>query len=129
MCRRSLAIFSLNFFRQKSALVSGIVVALQPCRCQKQPWTNKTALKRGKTISGEPGSFLSWRRYLKPSWCNDFRSFISGQVFFCPTLDMIFERVALSTVSTILPTLAVAHILSTIDSSLSSCLLFFKNSE
>ena len=45
--------------RQKSTLVPGVVVALQPWRCQKQPWTNKTALNLGKTISGDPGNLLS----------------------------------------------------------------------
>lgn len=57
--RRSRSTVETNFDCQNSSRVPGVVANLQSsCRCQKQPCTKQTAPKRGKTISGRPGSLV-----------------------------------------------------------------------
>ena len=51
-----------NFASQNSLRDLGKWVFLQPCRCQKQPWTKITARRRPKTRSGRPGSSRTWVR-------------------------------------------------------------------
>ena len=52
----SRATLALNFVRQNSRRVFGVVVLLHPrCRCQKQPWTKTTVRCLLSTRSGEPG--------------------------------------------------------------------------
>ncbi|WP_286338075.1 hypothetical protein [Hydrogenimonas cancrithermarum] len=74
--RRSLATLASNFSFQNSTRDLGIA-----------------ALYFGRTMSGDPGSFLTLRRYRKPLAKSAFYSFVSGPVAFCLAFDMIFERV------------------------------------
>lgn len=52
------------------------------CWCQKHPCTKITFRRRTKTKSGFPGRFFRCSRNLYPSACADFRTMISGLVFF-----------------------------------------------
>jgi hypothetical protein len=56
--RASRSTLADSFARHQSCRVLGSTAFRQPgseCRCQKQPWTNTTLPKRGKTRSGRPG--------------------------------------------------------------------------
>lgn len=98
---RSLQTFDSNFAAQKPSFVAGEVVYRHPgWRCQKQPWTCTTAPNLGKTMSGRPGSSLSWRRNRSPRRCSALRRATSGLVFRPRIPDIIRDRVALSTTST-----------------------------
>lgn len=91
--------FPLIFIRQKSGLVFGHLNFLHSCPCQKQPWTNMAVLYFGRTMSGLPGKSLTCRRYRKPALCRAVRTNNSGLVSLHRILDIIRERVALSTTS------------------------------
>ena len=57
-----------NFAAQNSGRVVGMLALTQPrCLCQKQPWTNMTALRDGNTRSGVPGKDRRCRRNRYPS--------------------------------------------------------------
>ena len=89
-----------NFFVQKSCLLLGVYAYLQPgCRCQKQPWTKITALYLGKTISGQPGSLLTWIRNLYPILWSMERTITSGFVSLPLILDMFQLRFSLLNLS------------------------------
>src|SRR5579862_5514030 len=64
------------------------------CRCQKQPWTNRTTRRDGKIRSGLPGNdrACSLNRY--PSRCRAERTILSGVVFRLRTRAMIALRSA-----------------------------------
>ena len=51
----SRALLLAIFLDQNSILVPGRRNSAQSCPCQKHPWTNTTARKRGNTMSGRPG--------------------------------------------------------------------------
>ena len=100
--RRSRSIFASNLARQNSWRVAGVVAYGQPgCRCQKQPCTKHTAPNRRNTRSGVPGSLRSCRRYRSPRVWTARRSASSGRVSLLPIPAIMRERVARSTMSTI----------------------------
>ena len=91
--RLSRAVFFLNFSSQNGVLLFGVVAILHPLwRCQKQPCTNTTALWRGSTRSGFPGSRLSCNRYRSPSRWRTRRNVSSGWLSFPRIRDMRSER-------------------------------------
>ena len=98
---RSLILVRQNLLNQNSVFVAGTVVLLQPCLCQKQPWTNKAKRFLGNTRSGLPGKSLRCRRNRCPARWRARRTTISGLVFWERTLDMIALRVFVSTWSAI----------------------------
>ena len=51
---KSLSLFALSFFCQKSVLVFGITESRHPCWCQKHPFMKIAILYFGKAISGLP---------------------------------------------------------------------------
>ena len=53
----------------------------------------------GNTISGVPGSLLSFTRYLNPLAKRAFRNIISGLVFFDRIFDITSDRFSLSQIS------------------------------
>jgi len=82
------------FDNQNSVLVRGVFDSLQRCPCQKHPFTNRTVLNFGKTISGVPGMDLTWRRKRKPRACNALRIRISGLVSLFLIARIFFERIS-----------------------------------
>lgn len=79
----SRTIFPLIFCFQKSELVLGHTKYAQPvCPCQKHPFTKIVALYFESTMSGFPGNFATFLRYLKPWEKRYFRTSSSGFVFF-----------------------------------------------
>ena len=83
-CRsRSLfrSLFRSIFACQNAVLVFGSTNCLQPsCPCQKQPLTNIAVLYLRITISGLPGTLLTFSLYLYPCVHSHFRTVISGFV-------------------------------------------------
>ena len=62
---------------------------LQPsCPCQKQPLTKIAVLYLRMTISGLPGTLLTFKRYLYPCDHNHFRTSISSLVALLRICDM-----------------------------------------
>jgi hypothetical protein len=95
LCRhcRSLMTLALNFWFQKAFRLFGEYVNLQfLCRCQKHPFTKTTVRNLGRTISGQPGSCLTWMRKRKPNRCNKDRTASSGFVSLERILDMFQLR-------------------------------------
>jgi len=92
--RSSLSLFELIFSSQNSVLVPGTLKYLQPCPCQKQPFTKRTAPNFGKTRSGLPGKSLTCNLKRKPLACRDFLMINSGLVFLPFMPDIIRLRVA-----------------------------------
>ena len=77
----SLALFFIIFSVHHSVLVLGMEKYLQfSCPCQKQPCTKMTVLYFGSTMSGFPGSFLSYNLYRSPFENKNFLTTISGLV-------------------------------------------------
>lgn len=98
----SRATVAANFSLQNSWFEDGTAASLQSlCRCQKHPCTKTAASKRGSKMSGRPGKSRACRRYRNPSLCSRFRRSNSGLVSRPRMPDIILERVALSTMSTI----------------------------
>lgn len=96
----SRASFWWNFCCQNSGRVAGKVEYRHPTwRCQKHPCTKIQTLYLGRTISGEPASCLTCRRYLKPWACSNLRTFISGWVSLPRMRDIMRERTSLLTMS------------------------------
>lgn len=95
--RQSRSTVRRNLADQNSTLLAGIVVRLQPCRCQKQPCTNSAKRYLGNTKSGVPGKSDLWIRNRCPALCNLLRTMISGAVSFDRTLAMIALRLVWST--------------------------------
>lgn len=99
--RQSRTTLELNLASQNSGRVAGLVANRQfVCRCQKHPRTSITARHRGNTMSGRPGNSRSCSLNLKPLACSARRKRSSGFVFAERMPDIIFDRVALSTTST-----------------------------
>ena len=61
--------FAVNLACQKSTRDFGVAVSRQPCRCQKQPWTNTIVFHLGNKRSGFPGSFESCSLMRSPRPC------------------------------------------------------------
>lgn len=100
MAFSSRATLALNFRCQNSLRVPGLVAKRQPgCRCQKQPCTKITTLCLGRTRSGLPGIFRTWRRYRNPAACKARLTRSSGFVSLPPIADIIRDRVRSSTIS------------------------------
>ena len=77
----SRSMFRVILASQNGVLLLGNLKYLHPSwPCQKQPSTNMTVLYFFNTISGEPGSFLLFRRYRSPLLNKNFRTKISGLV-------------------------------------------------
>lgn len=82
-CRLSRIRFVSSFGCQKSNFDLGRRASLHAesgWRCQKQPCTNTTFRRAGKTKSGHPGRSRRCRRYRYPSACNSRRTTNSGPV-------------------------------------------------
>ena len=77
----SRSMFRVILAFQNGVLLLGSLKYLHPSwPCQKQPSTNMTVLYFFNTISGDPGSFLLFRRYRSPLLNKNFRTKISGLV-------------------------------------------------
>ena len=86
----SLALFFLILCNQNTRFVKGIDALEQPlCPCQKQPLTNITVSKTGRTKSGVPGKFLTFDRNLMPSLRKHLFIILSGNVLRPLILDII----------------------------------------
>lgn len=96
----SRATLPANFCCQNSWRVAGDAASLQPSwRCQKHPCTNMQSRCFGMTMSGLPGSRLSFSTNRSPALCRTFRTINSGLVSFPPMLAIHLDRVSLSTMS------------------------------
>lgn len=79
--RRSRSRLRSIFACQNAVFVFGSTNSLHPsCPCQKQPLTNIAVLYLRITISGLPGTLLTFSRYLYPCAHSHFRTAISGIV-------------------------------------------------
>ncbi len=101
-CNLSRSVFFFNFGSQYSFLLEGISCRLHPgCWCQKHPCTNIIILYFGKTISGFPGSFLTFRRKRNPARCSIDLTTSSGFVSRLLIRDIFLLRCSEEIVSTI----------------------------
>ena len=79
--RRSRSRLRSIFACQNAVFVFGSTNSLHPsCPCQKQPLTNIAVLYLRITISGLPGTLLTFSLYLYPCVHSHFRTAISGIV-------------------------------------------------
>ena len=92
----------LIFLLQYSAFEEGHTNLPQSCLCQKHPLTNITALYFFSTISGHPGSFLTFFLYLNPFENRYFRTISSGFVFLLLICDIFMLRISFVWLSAIL---------------------------
>lgn len=74
--------FRCSLGSQNSGRDLGGFPILQPCQCQKHPWTNIAFFDPGNTISGVPGRSLRCSRNRLPIAWRALRTMISGEVFF-----------------------------------------------
>lgn len=89
-----------NFSCQNCWRVAGDAASLQPSwRCQKHPCTNMQSRCFGMTMSGLPGSRLSFNTYRSPALCRSFRTISSGLVSFLLMPVIHLDRVSFSTMS------------------------------
>jgi hypothetical protein len=97
---RSLAIFLANFPVQNSTRVFGVLAASHPSwRCQKHPWTTIAFFRPVKTISGLPGSVLTFIRYDRPKSRSIRRTTSSGVVPLWRTRLISLERLTRAVLS------------------------------
>lgn len=95
----SLATLREIFVSQYVVFEAGIRDLLQPCLCQKQPFTKTAVLYLGRTRSGLPGRTLECKRKRKPAAWRPRRTNNSGEVPLDRTSAIIRLRVCGSTVS------------------------------
>jgi hypothetical protein len=79
--RRSRRRFDSIFSVQNRTFVDGALAALHVCPCQKQPRTSIARRRDATTMSGRPGSALTWLRDLTPILESTLRTRRSGCVF------------------------------------------------
>src|SRR6056297_1114063 len=92
ICLASRSMLRASFSFQNSVLDFGTRKFWHPSwACQKHPCMNIADLYFGRTMSGEPGKFFAWRRYLNPKACRPWRTTISGFVFREPIRDIISD--------------------------------------
>ena len=79
--RRSRRRFDSIFSVQNRTFVDGALAALHVWPCQKQPRTSIARRRDATTMSGRPGSVLTWLRDLTPILESTLRTRRSGCVF------------------------------------------------
>ena len=97
----SLSTFPMILGRQYSSFVLGHTNRGQSCLCQKQPFTKITVLYLGRTISGHPGSVLTFFLYRTPFENRYLRTNSSGFEFLLRICDMFMLRTSFEWLSAI----------------------------
>lgn len=70
----------ISFARIQTTGLDRMPSGAQECRCQKQPFTKRTAFHLLNTRSGFPGELFAYKRNRNPNLCAAFLTRISGPV-------------------------------------------------